>query len=79
VSGLIVAALLSAVFTAYVQNSDQLLGQLNQARNYISGAVLTSSTYSLGDGNEDAIREEMIKDRQEDQATQSYKDTSSVR
>ncbi|MFE7083247.1 CD3337/EF1877 family mobilome membrane protein [Priestia megaterium] len=79
VSGLIVAALLSAVFTAYVQNSDQLLGQLNQARNYISGAVLTSSTYSLGDGNEDEIREEMIKDRQEDQATQSYKDTSSVR
>ncbi|MBE5103288.1 CD3337/EF1877 family mobilome membrane protein [Priestia aryabhattai] len=79
VSGLVVAALLSAVFTAYVQNSDQLLGQLNQARNYISGAVLTSSTYSLGDGNEDAIREEMIKDRQEDQATQSYKDTSSVR
>src|SRR6478735_11394009 len=79
ISGLVVAALLSAVFTAYVQNSDQLLGQLNQARNYISGAVLTSSTYSLGDGNEDAIREEMIKDRQEDQATQSYKDTSSVR
>jgi MFS family permease len=79
ISGLIVAALLSAVFTAYVQNSDQLLGQLNQARNYISGAVLTSSTYSLGDGNEDAIRKEMIQDRQEDQATQSYKDTSSVR
>ncbi|MGC9934876.1 CD3337/EF1877 family mobilome membrane protein [Priestia aryabhattai] len=79
VSGLIVAALLSAVFTAYVQNSDQLLGQLNQARNYISGAVLTSSTYSLGDGNEDAIRKEMIKDRQQDQATQSYRDTSSVR
>ncbi|MEH7209166.1 type IV secretion system protein [Priestia megaterium] len=79
VSGLIIAALLSAVFTAYVQNSDQLLGQLNQARNYISGAVLTSSTYSLGDGNEDAIRKEMIQDRQEDQAAQSYKDTSSVR
>ncbi|QSX23963.1 CD3337/EF1877 family mobilome membrane protein [Priestia megaterium] len=79
VSGLIMAALLSAVFTAYVQNSDQLLGQLNQARNYISGAVLTSSTYSLGDGNEDAIRKEMIQDRQQDQATQSYKDTSSVR
>ncbi|MCG0050243.1 CD3337/EF1877 family mobilome membrane protein [Priestia aryabhattai] len=79
ISGLIVAALLSAVFTAYVQNSDQLLGQLNQARNYISGAVLTSSTYSLGDGDEDAIRKEMIQDRQEDQATQSYKDTSSVR
>ncbi|MED4116344.1 CD3337/EF1877 family mobilome membrane protein [Priestia megaterium] len=79
VSGLIMAALLSAVFTAYVQNSDQLLGQLNQARNYISGAVLTSSTYSLGDGNEDAIRKEMVQDRQQDQATQSYKDTSSVR
>lgn len=79
VSGLIMAALLSAVFTAYVQNSDQLLGQLNQARNYISGAVLTSSTYSLGDGNEDAIRKEMIQDRQEDQSMQSYKDTSSVR
>ena len=79
VSGLIVAAILSAVFTAYVQNSDQLLGQLNQARNYISGAVLTSSTYSLGDGNEDAIRKEMIQDRQEDQSMQSYKDTSSVR
>ncbi|MDI3089984.1 type IV secretion system protein [Priestia megaterium] len=79
ISGLIVAALLSAVFTAYVQNSDQLLGQLNQARNYISGAVLTSSTYSLGDGDEDGIRKEMIQDRQEDQATQSYKDTSSVR
>ncbi|MED3821746.1 CD3337/EF1877 family mobilome membrane protein [Priestia aryabhattai] len=79
ISGLIVASLLSAVFTAYVQNSDQLLGQLNQARNYISGAVLTSSTYSLGDGDEDAIRKEMIQDRQEDQATQSYKDTSSVR
>src|SRR6478736_5475938 len=79
VSGLIVAALLSAVFTAYVQNSDQLLGQLNQARNYVSGAVLTSSTYSLGDGNEDAIRKEMIQDRQEDQSMQSYKDTSSVR
>ncbi|MDP1443074.1 CD3337/EF1877 family mobilome membrane protein [Priestia megaterium] len=79
VSGLIMAALLSAVFTAYVQNSDQLLGQLNQARNYISGAVLTSSTYSLGDGNEDAIRKEMIQDRQEDQSMHSYKDTSSVR
>src|SRR6478735_5356792 len=79
ISGLLVAALLSAVFTAYVQNSDQLLGQLNQARNYISGAVLTSSTYSLGDGNEDAIRKEMIQDRQEDQSMQSYKDTSSVR
>ncbi|MGG1910822.1 MFS transporter [Priestia megaterium] len=79
VSGLFMAALLSAVFTVYVQNSDQLLGQLNQARNYISGAVLTSSTYSLGDGDEEAIKEEMIKDRQRDQATQSYKDTSSVR
>lgn len=79
VSGLVMAALLSAIFTAYVQNSDQLLGQLNQARNYISGAVLTSSTYSLGDGNEDAIRQEMVQDRQQDQATQSYKDTSSVR
>ncbi|MQR86893.1 hypothetical protein GFV16_13315 [Bacillus megaterium] len=79
VSGLFMAALLSAVFTVYVQNSDQLLGQLNQARNYISGAVLTSSTYSLGDGDEEAIKEEMIEDRQRDQATQSYKDTSSVR
>lgn len=79
VSGLFMAALLSAVFTVYVQSSDQLLGQLNQARNYISGAVLTSSTYSLGDGNDEAIREEMIEDRQRDQATQSYKDTSSVR
>ncbi|MGU3397272.1 MFS transporter [Priestia sp. D51] len=79
VSGLFMAALLSAVFTVYVQNSDQLLGQLNQARNYISGAVLTSSTYSLGDGDEKAIKEEMIEDRQRDQATQSYKDTSSVR
>ncbi|WP_336072798.1 CD3337/EF1877 family mobilome membrane protein [Priestia megaterium] len=79
VSGLFMAALLSAVFTVYVQNSDQLLSQLNQARNYISGAVLTSSTYSLGDGNEEAIKKEMIEDRQRDQATQSYKDTSSVR
>ncbi|MFB8426292.1 CD3337/EF1877 family mobilome membrane protein [Priestia megaterium] len=79
VSGLFMAALLSAVFTVYVQNSDQLLGQLNQARNYISGAVLTSSTYSLGDGDEEAIKEEMIEDRQRDQATQSYKDASSVR
>ncbi|WP_179924551.1 CD3337/EF1877 family mobilome membrane protein [Priestia megaterium] len=79
ISGLFMAALLSAVFTVYVQNSDQVLGQLNQARNYISGAVLTSSTYSLGDGNEEKIKEEMIEDRQRDQATQSYKDTSSVR
>ncbi|MBU8690688.1 type IV secretion system protein [Priestia megaterium] len=71
-SGLIVAAVLSAVFTVYVQNSDQLLGQLNNGRNALTSAVLGASTYSLG---EDASKEKSV----EDQVNTSYTNEDSVR
>ncbi|MDP1471775.1 type IV secretion system protein [Priestia megaterium] len=72
ISGLIVAAVLSAVFTVYVQNSDQLLGQLNNGRNALASAVLGASTYSLGN---DSPREKST----EDQANTSYTNEDSVR
>ncbi|MED3852089.1 type IV secretion system protein [Priestia megaterium] len=71
-SGLIVTAILSAVFTVYVQNSDQLLGQLNNGRNALASAVLGASTYSLGS---DTSKEKSA----EDQANASYTNEDSVR
>lgn len=71
-SGLIVAAVLSAVFTVYVQNSDQLLGQLNNGRNALASAVLGASTYSLGN---DTSKEKSA----EDQTNTSYTNEDSVR
>ncbi|WP_377520392.1 CD3337/EF1877 family mobilome membrane protein [Priestia megaterium] len=72
ISGLIAAAVLSAVFTVYVQNSDQLLGQLNNGRNALASAVLGASTYSLGN---DTSKEKSV----EDQANTSYANEDSVR
>ncbi|NGY93866.1 hypothetical protein F3K44_31370 [Bacillus megaterium] len=66
------AAILSAVFTVYVQNSDQLLGQLNNGRNALTSAVLGASTYSLGN---DTSKEKSA----EDQANTSYTNEDSVR
>ncbi|SFH47099.1 TrbL/VirB6 plasmid conjugal transfer protein [Priestia megaterium] len=71
-SGLIAAAVLSAVFTVYVQNSDQLLGQLNNGRNALASAVLGASTYSLGN---DSSKERST----EDQANTGYTNEDSVR
>ncbi|MEH7563096.1 CD3337/EF1877 family mobilome membrane protein, partial [Priestia megaterium] len=71
-SGLIAAAVLSAVFTVYVQNSDQFLGQLNNGRNALASAVLGASNYSLGD---DSSKERSA----EDQTNTSYTNEDSVR
>jgi len=69
---LIAAAVLSAVFTVYVQNSDQFLGQLNNGRNALASAVLGASNYSLGD---DSSKERST----EDQTNTSYTNEDSVR
>ncbi|MCV4329338.1 CD3337/EF1877 family mobilome membrane protein [Bacillus velezensis] len=47
IGGLLIAALLSGFFTLYVQNSESVLGFMNDKRLAVSNAVLSSSTYSL--------------------------------
>lgn len=72
-TSLIVAALLSAFFTVYVQNSDSVIRELNDTANTISNTILSSSTYSLDESaansertptNNEILRESQYKDAQ---------------
>lgn len=72
-TSLIVAALLSAFFTVYVQNSDSVIRELNGTANTISNTILSSSTYSLDESksntertptDNEILRESQYKDAQ---------------
>ncbi|MEK5364132.1 CD3337/EF1877 family mobilome membrane protein [Peribacillus castrilensis] len=54
--GLIIAAVLSGVFTLYIQNSETLLGWMNDTRNQLSNSVLNASTYNLDTSGEEQIK-----------------------
>lgn len=54
--GLIIAALLSGVFTLYIQSSDSLLGWMNDTRNQLSNSVLNASTYNLDTSGEEQVQ-----------------------
>ncbi|MEK4678216.1 CD3337/EF1877 family mobilome membrane protein [Bacillus sp. FSL K6-2944] len=75
-TSLIVAALLSAFFTVYVQNSDSVIRELNDTANTISNTILSSSTYSL---DESAAKSERTPTNNEILRESQYKDAQSAK
>ncbi|MED1018572.1 CD3337/EF1877 family mobilome membrane protein [Bacillus atrophaeus] len=72
IGGLLIAALLSGFFTLYVQNSESVLGFMNDKRLAVSNAVLSSSTYSLDSQDSDGQVKGKDTPRYTDAASSRY-------